>query len=100
MIYHGLDTYAAALLHREIMERVNPVFVPHQPHAAALATGTPVRLYTRSNTRCIAEGIVADYYTAQAFGGTGLAFGTPLFNDRVVVRLTEARVPGALAPKP
>ena len=100
MIYAGVDAYAAALLHRHIMERVDPVFVLPKPDAAALATGAPVRLYTRTNTRRIAEGTVADYNTAQTFRGTGLAIGKRPSSDRVVVRLTDVRVPGALALHP
>ncbi|CAM9783090.1 unnamed protein product, partial [Laminaria digitata] len=98
--YAGLDAFAAALLHRHVMERVDPVFVLPQPGAADLATDTLLRLYTRTNTRCIAEGTVVDYTTAGTFGKTELAVGKRPSSDRVVVRLTTIRVPGAFALHP
>lgn len=100
IIYAGLDAFAAALLRRHVMEKADPVFVLQQPDVASLTTGTAVRLYTRTNTRCIAEGTAVDYSAAQTFGGTGLAVGKRISSDRVVVMLTEIRVPGALALHP
>lgn len=94
--YAGLDAYAAVLLVRHIMERMDPVFHLQPPDSADLPTGIAIRLYTGTNTRCVGEGTTADY-PAETWGSTGLAIGKRRCSDRVVVELGTILVPGALA---
>ncbi|CAN0559962.1 unnamed protein product, partial [Laminaria digitata] len=94
--YAGLDSYVSVLVYRYIIERADPIFFTPVPDAASLAAGTTVRLYTRTNTRCVAEGAVVNF-PESTWGHTGLWIGRRRLTDRLVVNLAVIRIPGALA---
>lgn len=63
----------------------------------SLPAETTLRLYTASNTRCVAEGKLVDY-EERKWGDTRLVVGCREGGaTRMVVRLTKKYIPGALA---
>lgn len=66
------------------------------PDPKTLAVGTTVRLYTRTNTRCVAQGPVVNYPEGGTWGRTGLKIGRRRLTDRIVVNLEVIHIPGAL----
>lgn len=96
--YAGLDSFAGVLLFYYIHHRMDPVFTERRPDVLALRAGTPLRLYTRTNSRCVAEGTLAEYPRGRTWGSTNLALGQRQGGTtRMVAKLTEKLIPGALA---
>ena len=84
------------LVHRHVMERADPVETTSRPQANVLYIGCPIRLYTATNSRLVAEGFITPLYNGEARGTTeptrrGSA------NEKVAVTLERIHVPGALA---
>ena len=84
------------LVHRHVMERADPVETTSRPQADVLYIGCPIRLYTATNSRLVAEGFITPLYNGEARGTTeptrqGSA------NEKVAVTLERIHVPGALA---
>lgn len=99
--YAGLDSFAGVLLFYYIHHRMDPVFTERRPDVLSLDAGTPLRLYTRTNSRCVAEGTLAEYPRERMWGSTDLALGQGAGRvTRMVVKLTKKHIPGALALHP
>lgn len=98
--YAGLDSYASVLLFYHVHHRMDPIYTEPRPDVLSLLADTPLRLYTATNTRCVAEGTKVDYGQPM-WGDTGLMVGPKEGRaTRMVVRLTKKHVPGALALHP
>ena len=91
VLYAGLDALASALLYPAIMERADPVFTCTHPAVQELQPGTSLRLYTRTNTRFVAEGILESHGSGDKWGGTSIV----IREGRVVMRLTDIHVAAA-----
>lgn len=86
------------------MERADPIVTARRPDVRTLAAGTPVRLYTRSNSRVVAVGTVVDYSARSPgrskWGETLFSVGHGATAERMVVKLANIHVPGAMASYP
>lgn len=77
------------------MERADPVETTSRPQADVLHMSCPIRLYTTTNSRLVAESFITLLYNGEARGTTeptrrGSA------NEKVAVTLERIHVPGAL----
>lgn len=98
--YAGLDAYAGVLLFDYVYHRMDPVFTEPRPDVESLPADTTLRLYTATNSRCVAEGTLEEYGN-RTWGRTELIVGRrEAGTPRVVVRLTKKHIPGALALHP
>lgn len=111
-----LVPYSACWVYRRIMAHADPICRPG-PSKADLPSGQQVRLYGKTNTVCVAEGIVQEY-TAEHWGTTSLflnpvdpqgdgvaaaakrrvhAQAVAQAHKHVVVRITNILIPNALS---
>ena len=74
------------------MERADPIFTCSRPGVQDLTPGTLLRLYTRTNSRFVAEGTLVSHHSGEKWGGTQIVVGA----GRAVVRLTKVWVLAAL----
>ena len=74
------------------MERADPIFTCSRPSVEDLTQGTPLRLYTRTNSRFVAEGTLVSHGSGEKWGGTPIVVG----GGRAVVKLTKVQVGAAL----
>ena len=58
------------LVHRHVMERTDPVKTTSRPQADVLHISCPVRLYTATNSRLVAEGFITPLYKGEVGGTT------------------------------
>lgn len=91
LFYAGLDAYASALLYPAIMEHADPVLTRTHPAVQELQPGTSLRLYTRTNSRFVAEGVLVSHGSGDKWGGTTIV----IREGRVVTRLTNIHVTAA-----
>ncbi|CAM9672667.1 unnamed protein product, partial [Ectocarpus sp. 6 AP-2014] len=99
--YAGLDSYAGVLLFYRIWARMDPILTECRPDVLSLPANTHLRLYTSTNTRCVAEGTLEEYSQDGTWGSTGLTIGRVTGGaTRMVVRLTVKHVPGAFVLHP
>lgn len=99
--YAGLDSYAGVLLFYHIWARMDPILTKCRPDVLSLPANTHLRLYTSTNTRCVAEGTLEEYSQGGTWGSTGLTIGRVTGGaTRMVVRLTVKHVPGAFVLHP
>lgn len=74
------------------MERADPIFTCSRPSVQALSLGTPLRLYTRTNSRFVAEGTLVSDDSGEKWSGTEIVVGP----GRAIVKLTKVQVGAAL----
>ncbi|CAN0445314.1 unnamed protein product, partial [Ascophyllum nodosum] len=99
--YAGLDSYAGVLLFYHIWARMDPIFTERRPDVLSLPVNTPLRLYTSTNSRCVAEGTLIDYPQRSTWGSTGLTIGRVTGGaTRMVIKLTARHIPGAFTLHP
>lgn len=80
---------------------MDPILTECRPDVLSLPANTHLRLYTSTNTRCVAEGTLVDYSQGGKWGRTGLKVGLVTGGaTRMVVRLTVKHVPGAFVLHP
>ena len=99
--YAGLDSYAGVLIFYHIWARMDPIFTERRPDVLSLPVNTPLRLYTSTNSRCVAEGTLVDYPQGSTWGSTGLTIGRVTGGaTRMVIKLTARHIPGAFTLHP
>jgi hypothetical protein len=108
-----LEPYAACWVYQRVLGQADPIHRPGPRAAADLATGQRLRLYGKTNTVCIAEGVVHEY-SGERWGSTALVVNTvgvegdggaaaarrrlyERAQQRVVVQVTKIHIPNALA---
>lgn len=96
ILYAALDAYASVRLYCSIMEHADPVLICPHPPAQELRVGVSLRLYTRTNSRFVAEGSLVAHASGEAWGPSTLT----VREGRVVVRLTKVHVAAAWMPYP
>lgn len=74
------------------MERADPIFTCSRPSVPDLTLGTLLRLYTRTNSRFVAEGTLVSHGSGEKWNGTKVVVGV----GRAVVKLTKIQVGAAL----
>lgn len=99
-----LHAFAAAVIYGTVMAMADPVFKPGPAAAADIAEGTRLRLYDLTNSRCVAIG-VTERYTHSTWGDTLIPLTgaratrqEASAQQRIVVRIAETLVPGAVLP--
>jgi len=79
---------------------MDPIYTEPRPDVESLPADTTLRLYTATNTRCVAEGGLV-LYGERTWGDTRLVVGRRDGRaTRMVVRLTKKYIPGAFALHP
>ena len=96
MFHARLDAFASVLVHRHVMERADPVATTSRPQADVLHIGGPIRLYTATNSRLVAEGFITPLYNGEARGSTEPTHRGSA-NEQGAATLEGIHVPGALA---
>ena len=86
--YAALDVYASVLFFCFIMKNTDPVLTCSHPAVQDLAHGIPLRLYTRTNSRFVAEGSLVSRSSGEKWGCTKITVRA----GRAVVRLTKIHV--------
>ena len=89
--YAALDAYASVLLYCFIMKHADPVLTCSHPAVQDLAHGIPLRLYTRTNSRFVAEGSLVSHGSGEKWGCTTIIVRA----GRAVVRLIKIHVRAA-----
>ena len=84
------------LVHRHVMERTNPVETTSRPQADVLHISCPIRLYTATNSRLVAEGFITPLYKGEARGTTEPTRRGGA-NEKLAMTLERIHVPGVLA---
>ena len=89
--YAALDAYASVLLYCFIIKHADPVLTCSYPAVQDLAHGIPLRLYTRTNSRFVAEGSLVSHGSGEKWGCTTIIVRA----GRAVVRLIKIHVRAA-----
>lgn len=97
--------FASALVYGHTLARADPIYRPGPATTADIPTDTSLRLYDFTNTECVAIGTAVDY-SSDTWGLTGIRLiparqgtrATAVIEQRIVVKLTQILVPGAVIP--
>lgn len=98
--YAALDSYASILLYCHIIAHVDPVVTLKPPDVGELTPGTALHLYTRANSRAVAERMIVNHDWGDTWGKTSMRVGRDNIKERVVLKVTKIVVPGALTMHP